>query len=80
MYTEVENEWIGSLTLELLPFHFNTDSDLEPVLKLGVKVCEVEDLRNLGARSGHSFLVYSFSCCSGEYCVVDGVVVHLPVL
>ena len=80
MPTKIENEWIGFLTLELLPLHFNTDSDLEPVLKLGVKVREVEDLRNLGAWSRHSFLVYSFGRGSGECCVVDGVVVHLPVL
>ena len=71
-------DWVsGSQTP---PLHFNTDSDLEPVLKLGVKVHEVEDLRILGTWSRHSFLVYSFSCSSGECRVVDGVVVHLPVL
>ena len=80
IHTKIENKWIGSQTLKLLPLHFNTDSDLEPVFKLGVKVREVEDLRILGTWSRHNLLLHCCVCGRGECRIVDGVVVHLPVL
>lgn len=60
------------------PWSNDTDSDLEPVLKLGVKMREVKYLGGLCVAD--SVLVNTFACPCGECGVEDGVMVHCPLL